>query len=172
MSMKVVCAWCQKTIQEGPEAEAEVSHGICEECARRVRGAGAKSMAEFIRTVGIPVMVLDGDFKVVDMNDLAENALGTTRADSQGSSVGTTISCQSAGLPGGCGNSETCPGCQLRRHLLATYADAQPRFSQVSRHELATDGAPRSLQIRFSTGKIGGVVLLLLEDVAKAGAAS
>lgn len=32
--MKLVCAWCQKVIREGPGKT--VSHGICPECARRV----------------------------------------------------------------------------------------------------------------------------------------
>jgi len=31
--MKLVCAWCQKVIRDGPEEP--VSHGICPECARR-----------------------------------------------------------------------------------------------------------------------------------------
>ena len=32
--MKLICAWCQKVIRDGPEEP--VSHGVCPECARRV----------------------------------------------------------------------------------------------------------------------------------------
>ena len=28
--MKIVCAWCQRTLQDGP---GPISHGICRECA-------------------------------------------------------------------------------------------------------------------------------------------
>ena len=37
------------------------------------------------------------------------------------SSVGVAISCHNAGLPGGCGAAENCPGCQLRRFLMGDY---------------------------------------------------
>lgn len=32
--MRVVCAWCECVIEEGPERE--LSHGICDECAEEV----------------------------------------------------------------------------------------------------------------------------------------
>ena len=37
MSMKIVCAWCHKTISEGDEQDSPVSHGICQECAKKVK---------------------------------------------------------------------------------------------------------------------------------------
>lgn len=33
-SLKVVCAWCNKVLKEGPPTE--VSHGICEDCEKKV----------------------------------------------------------------------------------------------------------------------------------------
>ncbi len=137
-----------------------------------VRGATSKSISEFLGTVGIPVMVLDGAFKVVDMNGMAESALHTTTAEAQGSSVGVAISCHNAGLPGGCGASENCPGCQLRRYLMATYTDGRPRFSQISRLEIEGKGEARPVQFRFSTEKVGGVVVLMIEDMAESREAS
>ena len=32
-TLKVVCAWCGVTMQEG-DVDAPVSHGICKECAK------------------------------------------------------------------------------------------------------------------------------------------
>ncbi len=32
--MKIVCAWCGKTLQEGKEP---VSHGICADCAKTLK---------------------------------------------------------------------------------------------------------------------------------------
>lgn len=29
---KIVCAWCKTIIQDGPEPDNEVSHGICADC--------------------------------------------------------------------------------------------------------------------------------------------
>ena len=34
-NMKIICAWCNKTIKEGDDIE--VSHGICESCYAKER---------------------------------------------------------------------------------------------------------------------------------------
>jgi len=37
MSMKIVCAWCGRTIRKGDSEECLVSHGMCPRCRLRVR---------------------------------------------------------------------------------------------------------------------------------------
>jgi len=32
---KVICGWCKKVLREGPDQL--VSHGICEECEKKLR---------------------------------------------------------------------------------------------------------------------------------------
>ncbi len=163
--MKVVCAWCQKTLQEPPDGEPGVSHGICEDCLHRVMGTRPRELGELLRTLEVPVMVLDSRSRVVDMNESAEKALGTSRAAAVGALTGPAISCYNAGLPGGCGLSEHCPGCALRQKLAATHADGQPRFGQISEHDIVRDGRSRTVRFRFSTHKAGDLVMLLLEEV-------
>jgi hypothetical protein len=34
--MRVVCAWCEKEISPGLSQEKGISHGICEECTKKV----------------------------------------------------------------------------------------------------------------------------------------
>ncbi len=169
--MKVVCAWCHKTLQEPLPGDLRVSHGICQDCIHRVLGARAKELGEFLRTLEIPVLVLDRENKVVELNESAGRILGTSLPEVKGALVGPAISCYNAGLPGGCGHSDRCPGCQLRHNLMATHADAQPRFSQITQHEIVRDGERRTVQFRFSTQKTGDVVLLLLEEVTDAATA-
>ena len=37
MTIKVVCAWCGRTMKDGePGPNGEVSHGICEKCRREL----------------------------------------------------------------------------------------------------------------------------------------
>jgi len=163
--MKVICAWCQKTLQEPQPGELEVSHGICRDCMQRAMGARRKELGELLRTLEVPVMVLDAENRVVDMNESAEKALGTSRAAAAGALTGPAISCYNAGLPGGCGLSEHCPGCALRQKLAATHADGQPRFGELSQHDIVHDGRSRTVRFRFSTQKVGDLVMLLLEEV-------
>lgn len=37
--LTIICAWCQAVMQEGDEG-SEVSHGICDECYKRVMDGG------------------------------------------------------------------------------------------------------------------------------------
>ena len=30
--MKIICAWCKKTIKKGEESDEETSHSICTKC--------------------------------------------------------------------------------------------------------------------------------------------
>jgi hypothetical protein len=170
--MKIVCAWCRKTLQDELADDPRVSHGICQDCKDRILGASAKEISEFLRMLEIPVIVLDREDQVIDLNGPAEKILGASLAEVKGATPGLAISCQNAGLPGGCGLSEHCPGCQLRRNLEATHADAQPRFSQITQHDVVRNGMSRTVQIRFSTQKAGDVVLLLLEEVTETRIAS
>ena len=101
--MKIVCAWCKKTMRDDPASDAAVSHGICVDCMRQVVGGNDKDMKEFLGTVGVPVIVLDSHFNVVDLNGRAEKTLGQEVAVAKGTSVGLAISCHSASEPGGCG---------------------------------------------------------------------
>jgi len=32
--MKTICAWCNKVLVEGPEADDQASHGICPKCQK------------------------------------------------------------------------------------------------------------------------------------------
>jgi len=163
--MKTVCAWCKMTLVEEPADDTCVSHGICRTCMDRILGASAKEISEFLRTLDVPVMVLNRNNQVVDLNGLAEKALGMSVAEAKGALAGVAISCHNAGLPGGCGLSEHCPGCQLRRHLLATHADGQPRLSQISQHDIVCGGMSRTVRFRFSTQKVGEVVVMLIEEM-------
>ena len=39
--MKVVCAWCGKTIREKDDEDVEgVSHGVCDECLDKLQANG------------------------------------------------------------------------------------------------------------------------------------
>jgi len=40
--MRVVCAWCDKTVMEGEPGDTLVSHGICSECSGRFFPTGLR----------------------------------------------------------------------------------------------------------------------------------
>jgi hypothetical protein len=62
--MKIICAWCGKVIQDGPEET--VSHGVCEECVIHVvepeRNGSEPPLPDFCEGVvwGMKSLILGG----------------------------------------------------------------------------------------------------------------
>jgi hypothetical protein len=51
--MKVACAWCGKTMSEGPDDDNKpISHGICAECTEKVMSEFTGGKHELERTAG------------------------------------------------------------------------------------------------------------------------
>jgi PAS domain-containing protein len=74
--MKVVCAWCQKTLKEGEISDSEVSHGICPDCLRRLAGGLEITLSEFLDKLEFPVLITNHDTVVLEANRQAANILG------------------------------------------------------------------------------------------------
>jgi len=42
-AMRVICSWCRKSIREKePLGDKSVSHGICEECSKKIKNEGTR----------------------------------------------------------------------------------------------------------------------------------
>lgn len=56
--MRVICAWCEKFIKEKEASNDRiVSHGICDKCSWKVKGATIKRMKQKA-TISIPMKIL------------------------------------------------------------------------------------------------------------------
>jgi hypothetical protein len=83
---------------------------------------------------------------------------------------GVVIECYYAGLPEGCGKTPQCRGCVLRQNITDTYADGQPRYGLYAQQQLMAGNAPRMVQFRFSTQKMGEMVMFAIEEIKDLGA--
>jgi nitrogen-specific signal transduction histidine kinase len=163
--MKVVCAWCQKILQDDSSAEAEVSHGICVECRKKVMGEATTSLSDFLNDLDFPVLATDGDRLVLAANRAAEATLGKSAARMTGGRVGMAIECYYAGMPGGCGKTAQCRGCALRQNIADTHADGQPRYGVYAEKRIVNGRGSKMVQFRFSTQKVENAVVLLIEQL-------
>jgi nitrogen-specific signal transduction histidine kinase len=163
--MKVVCAWCQKVLQDDASAEAEISHGICVECRNKVMGEATTSLRDFLNDLEFPVLATDGDQVVLAANRAAERTLGKSATRMSGTRVGMAIECYYAGMPGGCGKTAQCRGCALRQNIADTYADGQPRYGDYVEKRNVNGLGSKMVQFRFSTQKINETVVLLIEQL-------
>ena len=167
--MKVVCAWCQKLLVDDTTGEARISHGICEDCLRKMQGETAVNLTDFLNALEFPVLVTDRDWVVIEANRAAGKILGKPVTRLKQVRGGVAIECYYAGLPEGCGKTPQCRGCALRKNISDTYADGQPRYGLYAQQQLMAGDAPRMAQFRFSTQKVGEMVMLAIEAIKDLG---
>lgn len=163
--MKVICAWCQKVLADDASEDAEVSHGICTECRKRVMGKTTTSLKDFLDDLEFPVLATDGDRVVLAANRAAEKVLGKSATQMTNVRVGVAIECYYSGMPGGCGKTAQCRGCALRQNIGDTYADGEPRYGVYAEKRLVNGTGFKMVQFKFSTQKVGETVVLLIEEL-------
>ncbi|HUJ44081.1 MAG TPA: PAS domain-containing protein [Opitutaceae bacterium] len=163
--MKVVCAWCQKVLQDDAAPDADVSHGICLECRKKVMGEATTNLHDFLNDLAFPVLATDGDRVILAANHAAERLLGKSASQMNGARVGMAIECYYAGMPGGCGKTAQCRGCALRQNIADTYADGQPRYGVYVEKRVVDGPGSKMVQFKFSTQKVKGTVVLLIEQL-------
>jgi PAS domain-containing protein len=164
--MKIICAWCNKTLTEYESPKNMVSHGICADCLRGLVGEGTVvNLRDFLDRLEFPVLVTDGSVKIQRANRMAERAFGRLASEMENATVGFAIECLSAQAPGECGRSGNCAGCALRQTIMDTNADGQPRYGIYSENSVLTPNGATPKRFRFSTTQIGNAVILAIEEI-------
>ncbi len=162
--MRVVCSYCRGVIREvEPLALDQVSHGLCEPCDQHFsRQWEGLSLGEYLDDYSCPVVVVDGDARVMAANGAASQLLGTEASDLRGLLSGEALECVHARLPEGCGKTVHCRTCTLRRTIGVTISSGQPQ-----------DRVPASLQrsdgpvaLHVSTSLVGGLVRIRIEPAS------
>jgi PAS domain-containing protein len=173
--MKRVCAWCgaglasagavAEAIAGAPDqANVPVSHGVCPSCYRRLLGESVSDFAEFLETLGAPVLLVDADVSVREANSRALALLGKKRSELSGRRGGEVIECGNSRLPGGCGQQDRCrTGCVIRRSVTHTLATSQAVVRAEAVQEVFTSQGVGEIRFRISTEKAGNLVLLRIE---------
>jgi hypothetical protein len=73
--MNVYCAWCGALLRSVPEGSDPLgphdSHGICADCARALLQQLGIPIEEFLSELGVPVLLVSDDIRVVEANPAA-----------------------------------------------------------------------------------------------------
>ena len=164
--MNAKCAWCGDELKERPgtmNGAGLVSHGICESCRRTFFSRSLGELDLFLDTLAVPVLVLDGDATVSYANRAARTLLGKDLPEIRGFKNGQVFECINARLPGGCGKTDQCPGCLLRRTVEETYATGGRRENVSTLVTRFLGGRRQTVRMLVSTEKIENVVLLRID---------
>ena len=134
-----------------------------------MQGDTAVSLTDFLNELEFPVLVTDRDWVVIEANHAAGKILGKPASRMKQIPGGVAIECYYAGLPDGCGKTPQCRGCALRQNITETYADGQPRHGRYAQLQIVAGNAPKMMQFRFSTQKLGEMVMFAIEEITDLG---
>lgn len=115
--MRVICSYCRRVIKADPHARVtDVSHGMCEPCGRYFERLWAgMPLGEYIDDLAHPVLLTDGDGRVLAMNAKLAELIGADRKACVGLTGGEAFACVHSRLPEGCGRTVHCRECAVRR---------------------------------------------------------
>ena len=144
------------------EGTDPVTHGICPKCAADMLGERSLPLRLFLETLPYPVMIVDREGAVVAANQFVQRVVGKGDRDIVDCLCGVAWECRNATLPEGCGKTEHCAGCTMRRAVTRTFdtGEAILRAPAIINH---ADGRERRLVI--STELKAGVVFLRIDEI-------
>jgi PAS domain-containing protein len=153
--VRVICSYCRRVIHADTQARiTDVSHGMCEPCARHFERLWAgMPLGEYLDDLPSPVIVLDGEGRVIAMNQKLADLIGADRASVVGLLGGEALACVRSRLPEGCGRTIHCRDCAMRRAV----------------EEVARTGLPRERVRAYVDRAEGRVHLLISARPVKAG---
>ena len=105
--MRLICSYCRRVIRADPQARVtDVSHGMCEPCGRYFERLWAgMPVADYLDELDHPILLTDGDGRVVAMNQKLAELIGADRQACTGLAGGEAFACVHSRLPEGCGRT-------------------------------------------------------------------
>jgi len=158
--MKVVCSYCSRHLGEkAPRDDQRISHGMCDECrAYFERQIDGLPLDRYLDGFEAPVMIVDGDGRLVASNEMAATMCGKSQKELIGLLGGEAMECGYARLPGGCGRTVHCETCTIRNAVTATLENRQglPHAGVKLKRE------NEEIQMTIGTTYIGGMVRIVI----------
>jgi len=160
--MRLVCSYCHKVIRHDANSRVcDVSHGMCHACAGHFdRLWKGMTLSEFLDTLPDPVLVVNGEARVIAANEKLANLFGRDKNRLRGLPAGEAFACVYSRLPKGCGRTVHCRECTIRRGVERVH-----ETGKALRHVpawLQTRGG--RVQLRISVRREKGLVKVVVED--------
>lgn len=162
--MRVICSYCRRVIRADPRARVtDVSHGMCEPCGRHFERLWAgMPVDEYIDGIERPVLLTDGEGRVIAMNAKLAELIGADRRSVRGLQGGEAFACVHSRLPEGCGRTVHCRECAVRRAVEAVARTGEPK----ERVAAYLDVAAGRIDLRISAKPAkAGIVQVRIDEV-------
>lgn len=166
--MKKVCAWCLKELGKISDSRYQdnvITSGICNECAEHfVANKPGRKIKEFLDSIELPIFVVNSKFQVQTANKSALNMLKKDIEQVGGYFGGDAMECAYARLPGGCGKTEHCNACTIRKTVAESHATGKRIVKRTALEDIKTSNGVMKMRYIITTEKIKDVVLLRIDE--------
>ena len=163
-----ICAWCGKNMGAAPSdvhAETIITHGVCAACLNKLFGEEGVELQVFLDSLAVPVVVVDATVTVKTANRPARALLHKEAPDIEGYKGGDVFECAHAKQPEGCGYTIHCSGCVIRQTVTDTFRSGRSHLKVPACLQNGTPADHEQVNLLISTEKVGGVVLLRMDEV-------
>ena len=118
---------------------------------------------EFLDDINRPIFLIDGRMTILAGNEAARGYVGGGMEHLRNRLCGGVIRCVNAVRPGGCGKTDQCPACTIRKSVLHTITTGAPVSNVTSLHTLSTTDGDRAVTFRISTEETHPFVFLAID---------
>jgi len=122
-------------------------------------------LEEFLNSLKLPVLVVNGTGVIVTGNDYARKLLRKGPVEIEGYRGGEVFECAYARLPEGCGNTMHCSGCTIRRTVMETHGTGKSFLRVPATLNTGAPQKPAGIELLISTEKIAELVLLRIDEM-------
>jgi hypothetical protein len=164
MPVRLICSYCRKDLgTKAPLRDGSVTHGMCVACGEYFGAQwNGMSYGQYLERFDFPVVMFEGDLRVVAINQPACAALGREAGELVGLLGGEAMECGRARLPGGCGKTVHCSTCTIRNTVTRTHRTGEA----LSRVPATLRRSDRAVDLLISTAREGKLVRVTIEQVA------
>jgi len=150
-----------------PGPEDLITHGICNRCLAEVSTDPDRKMQSFLNGIPAPILLVDTDGTVVSANKFACQQLGKNLSQVRRRRGGEVLECAWSRLPGGCGRTDHCDGCVIRKSVMKTLKTGLSILRKKAYIIVQTPEGKRRRWVWISTQKMNDVVILRLDDMSE-----
>ena len=148
------------------EGAPDITHGICEPCRERMlcQEVGLP-LRSFLDTLPGPILLVDKDGKIMTGNQEVQYMLNKELPQIENQDGGTVMECAYSRLPEGCGNTEHCRACAIRRTVMETHATGRAQNQIPCYQDIETADGVKRMRFTITTERVLSVVLLRIDSV-------
>lgn len=145
--------------EKEPLSDERITHCMCKDCfVHFERQLNGLPLNEYLDEFDAPVVIVDKENRIVDLNRKAEEVLGRPKSHMVGLLGGEALECDYARLPGGCGQTAHCETCTIRRVIMHTLRTGHT----LTREPFTINKHDGKREMTISTSYIDGLVSIVI----------